>query len=156
MFNCQTYTSWWIYLSRTAKSFCCSKACTNVIRKCLLLRSVEKSVMPSSMLGLVVLVACRQEGEWNCYFPVWFHLKCITHLLRPPQSISPPLVSSDPHFIFLSQLCLLFLQAPPSLVLSQQYLYLLLQSPLGADPRGVGGDLFNLAYLNKLFPNYHF
>lgn len=51
------------YLSRTAKSFCCSRAWTNVIRKCLLLRRVENRVMPSSMLGLVVLVAWWQRGD---------------------------------------------------------------------------------------------
>lgn len=45
------------YLSLTAKSFCCSKAWTNVMRKCLLLRRVENRVMPSSTLGLVVSVA---------------------------------------------------------------------------------------------------
>lgn len=55
------HISWWIYLSRTTKSFCCSRAWTKVIRKCLLLRRVENRVMPSSMLGCVVLVAWRQD-----------------------------------------------------------------------------------------------
>lgn len=38
-------------LSRTAKSFCCSSACTNTMRKCLLLSNEENRLIPSSMWG---------------------------------------------------------------------------------------------------------
>lgn len=101
------------YLSRTAKSFCCSKAWTKVIRKCLLLSRVENRVMPSSTLGRVVLLAWWQkmtEAGWNIYFSAWFHPNWITHLLRPHLSSSPPLVSCDP-----SSEHLIFLLHPPSL-----------------------------------------
>lgn len=40
------------YLSRTAKSFCCSRAWTNTMRKCLLLSKVENNAIPSSIFGL--------------------------------------------------------------------------------------------------------
>lgn len=45
-------------LSRTAKSFCCSRACTKTTRKCLLLSSEENRLMPSSMLGLQLSGTC--------------------------------------------------------------------------------------------------
>lgn len=93
-----------IYLSRTAKSFCCSRAWTNVTRKCLLLRRVENRVIPSSTLGLVVLVAWRHDDGWNRYSSAWqtcsAHARCVC--ANPFHHLS---VSSDPsveHFIFLA------------------------------------------------------
>lgn len=77
------HISWWIYLSRTTKSFCCSRAWTKVIRKCLLLRRVENRVMPSSMLGCVVLVAWRQG--WNSYLSRGTSPEDCAWLLHPPQ-----------------------------------------------------------------------
>lgn len=108
-------SSWCFYLSRTAKSFCCSRAWTNVTRKCLLLRRVENRVMPSSTLGLVVLFSWGHKGDETVISLRGVTYTALHTCCALPNLFSPALVSSDQskHFIFLSHFLLLPLRAPP-------------------------------------------
>ena len=54
-------------LSRTAKSFCCSSACTKTMRKCLLLSNEENRLIPSSMLGRQLSGICGSNWCWGVH-----------------------------------------------------------------------------------------
>lgn len=62
-----TPRAWQPYLSLTAKSFCCSRAWTKTMRKCLLLSSEEKRLIPSSMLGRQLSGICRSNWWWGVH-----------------------------------------------------------------------------------------
>lgn len=87
-------------LSRTAKSFCCSSACTKTMRKCLLLSNEENRLIPSSMLGRQLSGICGSnrccpQGSGASAWPRSQHLQC-------PEWLFECLLEWEAHHLFMT------------------------------------------------------